>query len=161
MSRTGTSLARVPAFGSVFTGSPFEDLFSIQRGMNRLMTDSFGTRERNEAALAAWSPVVDVYEDENSYLIKAELPGVARDDVKVGLDRNLLTISGERRLEQEEKRENYHRIERSYGQFFRSFSLPPNVNTEAIAAEFKDGVLKLSLPKKEESKPKQIQVAVK
>jgi HSP20 family protein len=102
-----------------------------------------------------------VYEDENGFLIKIEAPEVKREDINVTLDKNVLTISGERRLENEEKRDSYHRIERSYGRFFRSFTLSPNVNLEAVGAEFKDGVLRLSIPKKEETKPKQIQVQVK
>ncbi|PYP90026.1 MAG: heat-shock protein Hsp20 [Blastocatellia bacterium AA13] len=129
--------------------------------MNRVLADAFGARERETSTLSAWTPAVDVYEDEGAYLIKAELPEINKDDVKVSLDKNVLTINGERRLENEEKRDNYHRVERNYGQFFRSFTLPPNVNIEAIAAEFKDGMLKLTLPKKEEAKPKQIEVAVK
>ena len=160
MARTGVSLARIPASSGFVTANPFGDLFDFQRGMSRFL-DAFGARERDEATLSAWSPPVDVYEDENSYIIKAELPEVSREDVKVSLDRNVLTINGERRFENEEKRDNYHRIERRYGQFCRSFTLPPNVNPDGIGAEFKDGVLKLTLPKKEEAKPKQIQVAIK
>lgn len=113
-----------------------------------------------DVALKAWTPPVDVYEDENSFLIKMELPEVNRDDVKVNLKDNTLSISGERLVENEEKRENYHRVEGSYGQFYRSFMLPPNVDTAAINAQFKDGVLRLTLPKKEEAKPKQIEVKV-
>ena len=161
MSRTGVSVARIPTAGSFLPVNPFGDVSSFQRGMSRLFAEAFGARERDEATLSAWSPAVDVYEDDNSYVIKAELPEVSRDDVKVSLDKNVLTINGERRFENEDKRDNYHRIERSYGQFCRSFSLPPNVNAEAIGAEFKEGVLRLTLPKKEEAKPKQIQVAIK
>ncbi len=161
MARTGVSLARIPNYGSFQTVNPFGDIFDFQRGVNRLLAETFGAREGEEATLSAWSPKADVYEDENSYVIKAELPEISRDNVKVSLDKNVLSINGERRFENEEKRDQYHRIERSYGQFCRSFSLPPNVNVEAIAAEFKDGVLKLTLPKKEEAKPKQIEVAIK
>lgn len=93
-------------------------------------------------------------------MIKVELPEISREDVKVSLNENVLSISGERRVENEEKRENYHRVERTYGQFFRSFTLPQNVNVDAINAQVKDGVLRLTLPKKEEAKPKQIEVKV-
>ena len=160
MARTGVSLARIPFSSGFPSTNALADLFNFERSMSKMLS-GFGERGRDEAALGTWSPAVDVYEDENAYVIKAELPEISRDDVKVSLDRNVLSISGERRFENEEKRDNYHRIERSYGQFFRSFTLPPNVNAEAIGAEFKDGVLRLSLPKKEEAKPKQIQVTIK
>lgn len=141
---------------------PFRELFDLQRGFNRAFADVFGSVNGESAApVGAWAPSVDIFEDENAFLIKLELPEIKREDVKVTLDKNVLTISGERKLENEEKRENYHRVERSYGQFFRSFTLSPNANVEAISAEFKDGVLRVSVPKKEEAKPKQIQVEVK
>jgi HSP20 family protein len=141
------------------SADPFRDLFDLQRGINELFEGGFGS-PREEVALRAWTPAVDVYEDENAFLIKIDLPEVTRDDVKVSLNDNTLSISGERRVENEEKRENYHRVERSYGQFYRSFTLPPNVDPMAIDAKFKDGVLRLTLPKKEEAKPKQIEVKV-
>ncbi|HSE36805.1 MAG TPA: Hsp20/alpha crystallin family protein, partial [Blastocatellia bacterium] len=133
--------------------------FDLQRDINQLFDSSLAA-PREEVALKAWTPAVDVYEDENAYLIKLELPEVNRDDVKVSLNENTLSISGERRVENEQKRENYHRVERSYGQFYRSFTLPPNVDTGAINAEFKEGMLRLTLPKKEEAKPKQIEVKI-
>ena len=115
---------------------------------------------REDVALRAWTPSVDVYEDEEAFLIKLELPEISRDDVKVSLNDNTLSISGERRVENEQKRENYHRVERKYGQFYRSFTLPPNVDTGAISAQFKDGMLRLTIPKKEEAKPRQIEVNI-
>jgi HSP20 family protein len=141
------------------SSNPLRELFELQRGINQLFDDSLGT-PREETALKAWSPAVDVYEDEESFLIKVDLPEISREDVKVNLNENTLSISGERRVENEDKRENYHRVERSYGQFYRSFTLPPNVNPEAINAQFKDGVLRLTLPKKEEAKPRQIDVKI-
>lgn len=158
MAKTGTQIAPMRTFRALRT-DPFRELFDLQRGINQLFDASFGT-PREEIALKAWTPAVDVYEDENAFLIKLDLPEVNRDDVKVSLNENTLSISGERRVENEEKRENYHRVERSYGQFYRSFTLPPNVNGGAINAQFKDGVLRLTLPKKEEAKPKQIDVKV-
>jgi HSP20 family protein len=134
-------------------------LCDLQRGLNRLFDES-SSAPREELALKAWVPAVDVYEDESSFLIKVELPEVSRDDVKVSLNESTLSVSGERRVENEEKRENYHRVERSYGQFYRAFTLPPNVNGAAIAAQFKDGVLRLTLPKREEARPTQIDVTV-
>jgi len=156
--QTGTQIAPIRGFRSI-SADPFRDLFDLQRGINRLFDASFDA-PREDVALKAWSPAVDVYEDENAFLIKVDLPEVSRDDVKVSFNENTLSISGERRVENEQKRENYHRVERSYGQFYRSFTLPPNVNAEAINAQFKDGVLRLTLPKREEAKPKQIEVKV-
>jgi len=138
---------------------PFRELLDLQRGINELFEGSFRPA-REDVALRAWTPAVDVYEDENGFVIKLDLPEINRDDVKVSLNEGTLSISGERRFENEQKRENYHRVERSYGQFYRSFSLPPNVDATAIDAKFKDGVLRLTLPKKEETKPKQIEVKV-
>jgi HSP20 family protein len=139
-------------------GDAFRNLFDLQREINQLFEGNLGAGGGEGAALSTWTPAVDIYEDETAFIIKAELPEVNREDVKVGLNDNVLSIAGERRVENEDKREGYHRIERSYGQFYRSFTLPPNVNPEAINAEFKDGVLRLTLPKREEAKPKQIQV---
>jgi HSP20 family protein len=155
MAKTGTQVAPVRAVRK----DPFRELFELQRGINELFDEGFGT-QRESVALRAWTPPVDVYEDENEFVIKVELPEINREDVKVSVNENTLSVGGERRVENEEKRDNYHRIERSYGQFYRSFTLPPNINTEAIGAQFKDGVLRLSLPKKEEAKPKQIEVKV-
>ena len=160
MTRTGTQMAPSRAIRSLINADPFREIFELQRDINRLFEGSIGDTSRQMTALNTWTPVVDIYEDENAFLIKVELPEVSREDVKVNLDNNVLSISGERRLENEEKRDGYHRVERVYGQFFRSFTLPPNVNAEAIKAEFKDGILRLSLPKKEEAKPKQIEVKV-
>ena len=158
MAKIGAQMAPVRAFRGM-SSNPLRELFELQRGINQLFDDSFCT-PREETALKAWTPAVDVYEDENSFLIKVDLPEISREDVKVNLNENTLSISGERRVENEDKRENYHRVERSYGQFYRSFTLPPNVNPETIKAQFKDGVLRLTLPKKEEAKPRQIDVKV-
>lgn len=158
MANTGSQMAPARSFRAI-SADPFRELFELQRGINQFFGDNFGG-SREDIALKAWTPAVDVYEDQDAFLIKLELPEVNRNDVKVNLDDNTLSISGERRVENEEKRENYHRVERSYGQFYRSFTLPPNVDTSAINAQFKDGMLRLSLPKKEEAKPKQIEVKV-
>lgn len=158
MAKTGTKMVPARMFRGLST-DPFRELFDLQRDINQLFDSSLAA-PREEVALKAWTPAVDVYEDENAYLIKLELPEVNRDDVKVSLNENTLSISGERRVENEQKRENYHRVERSYGQFYRSFTLPPNVDTGAINAEFKEGMLRLTLPKKEEAKPKQIEVKI-
>src|SRR5215510_7605399 len=157
MAKSGTQMAPLRFRG--LSTDPFRQFFELQRGISDLFGERFGSPSEG-VALKAWTPAVDVYEDEESFVIKVELPEVNRDDVKVSLHDNTLSISGERKVENEEKRENYHRVERSYGQFYRSFTLPPNVNTEAISAQFKDGVLRLTLPKREEAKPKQIEVKV-
>jgi HSP20 family protein len=151
-------MAPIRAFRSLST-DPFRELFELQRNINQLFDESFEGK-REDAGLKAWTPAVDVYEDENSFMIKMDLPEVSREDVNVSLNENTLSISGERRVENEDKRENYHRVERRYGQFYRSFTLPPNINAEAISAQVKDGVLRLTLPKREEARPKQIEVRV-
>lgn len=160
MANPGTQMAPIRAFRNLFSADPLREMFDLQRSINQLFDDSVGKSSRDGIALSTWTPAVDVYEDENSFLIKAELPEINKDDVKVNLHDNTLSISGERRFENEQKRDGYHRVERSYGEFYRSFTLPPNVNTDAINAQFKDGVLRLTLPKKEEAKPKQISVNV-
>jgi HSP20 family protein len=130
----------------------------LQRSINQLFNN--GRAAGDDVALSAWTPAVDIFENESGYVLKLELPEVTRDDVKINLHEQTLTITGERKIENEDKREGYHRIERSYGQFYRSFTLPPNVNVEGIDAQFKDGVLRLTLPKREEAKPKQIEVKI-
>jgi HSP20 family protein len=158
MARTGTAMAQSQGLRNLLSQDPFRGLFELQR---RALSDALQNGEAEGAAVGAWTPAVDIFEDENNFVIKLELPEIKREDVKVTLDKNVLTIAGERHLENEEKRDHYHRVERSYGSFFRSFTLSPNANVEAISAEFKDGVLRLLVPKKEEAKPKQIQVEIK
>lgn len=137
------------------------DLFGIQREMNRMFDGFFrGTRDE-ESALMAWAPVVDIAEHDDEYVVKVELPGVNKEDVKITLESNILTIGGEKKQEKETKKENYHRVERSYGSFQRSFTLPTMVKSDKIDAIYKDGILSVSLPKADEAKPKQIEVKVK
>ena len=138
---------------------PFRNLFSLQEQVNRLFDSTFPSH-RDESTLTAWAPAVDVFETEDELVIKADLPDVAEKDLDVQIENNMLTIRGERKFEQKVKEENYLRMERAYGSFSRSFSLPNTVNTEAIKAEYKDGVLNVTLPKRAESKPKQVKVAV-
>ena len=107
-----------------------------------------------------WAPSVDITEDEKEYLIKADLPEVKKEDVKVTVDDDVLTITGERKFEKEEKGRKYHRLERSYGKFLRSFTLPTGANGTKVSAEFKDGVLKVHLPKSENAKAKPVDVKV-
>jgi len=138
------------------------DLFGIQREMNKMFNNFFrGDIQDEDSALMAWTPAVDIAEHDDEYLVKVELPGVNKDDVKITIESNILTIRGEKKQEKETKKENYHRVERSYGSFQRSFTLPTTVKSDKIDASYKDGILSVSLPKAEEAKPKQIEVKVK
>jgi HSP20 family protein len=139
---------------------PLRELGIMQDRMNRMFEDAGrGWRSDEPSSTTTWSPAVDIYETENEITVHAELPGVDRKDIGLNLEKNVLTLKGERRFEKETKQENYHRIERAYGGFSRSFSIPAIVDEERIRAEYKDGILKISLPKKEQIKPKQIQIA--
>ena len=138
---------------------PFRDLSMLQDRMNRLFDDAGrGWHGDEPSATTSWSPAVDIYETENEIMVQAELPGVDRKDIGLNLENNVLTLKGERRFEKETKQENYHRIERSYGAFSRSFSIPAIVDEEKIRADYKDGILKIALPKKEQVRPKQIRI---
>jgi HSP20 family protein len=139
---------------------PFRGLATLQDQFNRIFNDSI--RNYSDAsAVTAWAPAVDIYETPNELVVKADLPDVNEKDIDVRVENNLLTIRGERKLEKSVSEENFLRVERTYGSFSRSFSLPNTVNPEAIAAEYKSGVLTVTLPKREESKPRQVKVDVK
>jgi len=138
---------------------PFRDLFALQDQLFRTFGDAYRGREE-ETVSATWSPLVDVYEDADGITLKAELPEIDAKDVDIQVEGNSLTLKGERKLENDEKRDGYHRIERTYGAFSRTFTLPNTVDVEQITAESKDGVLRVFLPKKAETKPRQIKVAV-
>lgn len=144
----------------VSSWSPFRDLVNMEREIGRVFNGLFPEYDAENAVMAQWAPRVDVSESKDAYLIKAELPGVSKNDVKITLHDNVLTIKGEKKEEKEEKDVNVHRIERSYGVFERAFSLPLTVKSEKIDASFKDGVLSIILPKAEEAKPKEIEVKV-
>lgn len=139
------------------------DLESMQSRMNRLFNDFFGGREAEEQDLmpSAWNPAVDVIENEDSFVIEAELPGMKKDEIKISLTNDVLIVQGEKKIEKQEKKKNYHRTERSYGSFSRTFSLPGNVKSDKVDAEFNNGVLTITIPKSEEAKPKQIDVKIK
>ncbi len=142
---------------------PFRDLVSIQDRMNRIFDEAFrGSRgaEEDWALGGAWAPPVDIYEQDGNLVLKAELPGIDPKDVDVRVENNVLTLHGERKWDQEVRREDCHRVERAYGSFSRAFTLPNVVDTASIKAEFKDGVLRVMMPKREEAKPKQIQIQV-
>ena len=145
---------------AVVRWDPFRDLNMLQDRMNRLFDDAGRTWRSDEpAATTTWSPAVDIFETEGEIVVKAELPGMDRKDIALNLEKNVLTLRGERRFAKETKEDNYHRIERSYGAFSRAFSIPTTVDEEQISADYKDGVLKIVLPKKEQVKPKQIRIA--
>ena len=141
--------------------NPFRELEDIQ---NRLSSRFGRTSLRGlgdeSMTVSEWTPLVDLAEDDKEYLIKAELPEVKKEDVKVTVENGVLTITGERKFEKEEENKKYHRIERAYGSFMRSFTLPQDAAGDKINAEFKDGVLKVHLPKSAEAKPKSIDVKV-
>jgi len=137
---------------------PFRGSFPDTQ-LNRLFSDFFG-RASQEQNLTTWTPAVDIYEGQNELVVKAELPEVKLDELDIRVENNILTIRGERKFEKKVDEKNYLRVERAYGSFARSFSLANTVNTEAIKAEYRDGVLTLSIPKREEAKPKQIKVNV-
>jgi HSP20 family protein len=140
---------------------PFRDMISVQDEMNRLFDDFFGRPVmRREWTEAAWCPCVDVSETKDNVIINTEIPGMSKDDVKVSIQDNVLTLSGEKKEEKEEKDANYHRMERSYGSFSRSFTLPTTVQADKVKAAYKDGILRITLPKSEEVKPKQIPITV-
>jgi HSP20 family protein len=131
----------------------------LQERMNRLFNETGrGYRGDEPSATTTWSPAVDIFETEGEIIVKAELPGIDRKDIALNLEKNVLTVKGERKFEKETKEENYHRIERAYGGFSRSFSIPATVDEERIRADYKDGVLKIALPKKDQVKPKQIKI---
>jgi len=139
---------------------PLRELSIMQDRMNRMFEDAGrGWRGDEPSSTTTWSPAVDIYETDTDITVNAELPGVDRKDIGLNLEKNVLTLKGERRFEKETKQENYHRVERAYGGFSRSFSIPAVVDEERIRAEYKDGILKISLPKKEQVKPKQIQIS--
>ncbi len=139
---------------------PFRGLTTLQEQMNRLFEDTLFRGSSSGSALTTWSPAVDAYETENELMVKADLPDLNEKDLDVRVENNMLTIHGQRKLEQSVSEDNYLRIERAYGSFSRSFSLPNTVNADAIKAEYRNGVLTVRMPKREESKPKQIKVSV-
>jgi len=141
---------------------PFRDLTSIQERMNQIFEDALSrTRGRDEGLRTGmWTPAVDIYEKNDSVVVKAEIPGVEKEQISVEVKDGILTLRGERKFERDVKEESYHRIERSYGTFLRSFSLPVSVDQEKVKATFRDGVLEVELPKKEQAKPKQVKVDI-
>lgn len=140
---------------------PFRDVLSLQNRMNSLFQDySRGQGEGDTMTTANFVPPVDVYEDEHKVVLKLEVPGIKQEDLSIQIENNTLSIKGERKFEQEEKEENFQRIERRYGSFYRAFTLPTTVDSENIQASYDAGILKVELLKRAETKPKQIKVSV-
>ena len=134
---------------------PFRSFRPFYGELDRWFDEGPGTPEEG-----AWRPNVDVYETENSYVLKADIPGIRKEDIKIDVNDNTLTFKGEKKHEEKTEKDNYVRVERSYGSFTRSFTLSENVDTENIKAGYKDGVLEITLAKKEEAKPKEINIEV-
>jgi HSP20 family protein len=139
---------------------PFREFSTLQDRMNRLFRDNFAEGRDEALTTTGFAPAVDVYEDEHNVTLKIEVPGIEEKDIDVRIENNVLTVHGERKFEKEEKEENYRRIERQYGSFTRSFTLPNTVDTEKVNANYDKGVLNITLAKKAEAKPKQIKVNV-
>jgi HSP20 family protein len=141
---------------SLVRWDPFREFIAMNERLGTFLDRSWDS----PPSTTAWNPSVDIFENDNEVIFKAELPGMNAKDIEVRLENNVLILKGERRFEKETKEENYHRIEREYGNFSRSFALPTAVNGDKVTAEYKDGILKVMLPKKEEIKPKPIKIAL-
>jgi len=139
---------------------PFRELTSLQDRINRVFRESYAGDRDESLTTSSFAPAVDVYEDEHKVALKIEVPGIEEKDIDVRVENNTLTVHGERKIETEEKEENYRRVERQYGSFTRTFTLPPTVDTDNVSANYEKGVLKITLPKKAEAKPKQIKVQI-
>ncbi len=139
---------------------PFREFSTLQDRMNRLFRETQGNSQDESLTSSSFAPAVDVYEDEHNVTLKIEVPGIDEQDIDVRVENNTLTVHGERKIEKEEKEENYRRVERQYGSFTRTFNLPATVDAEKVQADYDKGVLKITLPKKAEAKPKQIKVNV-
>ncbi|MEW5900375.1 MAG: Hsp20/alpha crystallin family protein [Acidobacteriota bacterium] len=144
---------------AIIRWDPFRDIVSLREKMNRLFEDVVTQRgEDKDLISSAWAPAVDIYEDESQLVLTAEVPGIEEKDIEIKIEDNTLSLHGERKMEKETKEENYHRIERSYGSFSRSFTLPNYVDQDNIRAEHENGVLKITMPKKPELKPRKVKI---
>jgi HSP20 family protein len=144
---------------NVIKYDPFRELRGLHDEMNRLFTGlAPANLERREFAKGAWSPNVDIYEDKDRLIVEAELPGMNRDDFEISVENNVLTLRGERKFEKKTEGDNYHRVERSYGAFTRQFTLPQTITADGATADFENGVLRVALPKREETKARKIEI---
>ena len=145
---------------SIVRYDPFRDLRTLQEEVNRLFSTNL-TRAFGDEGIGrgAWSPSVDIYENKDQIVLEAELPGMKQEEFDLSIENNVITLRGERRFEKTDDSDNYHRVERSYGAFTRSFTLPQTVSGEGATAEYSNGVLRVTLPKREEAKPRRIEVS--
>lgn len=144
---------------AIIRWDPFRDLITIREKMNPLFEEAVISRgEEKDLVSSSWTPTVDIFETENELVLSAEVPGINEKDIEIKIEDNTLTLRGERKFEKETKEENYHRIERAYGSFFRSFSLPLYINQDNIKAEHLNGILKIIMPKKPELKPRKVKI---
>ncbi|MBX3265940.1 MAG: Hsp20/alpha crystallin family protein [Acidobacteria bacterium] len=143
---------------SMIKFDPFRELRTLNDEMNRLFSAVPASVDRGEFARGSWSPNVDIYEDENRLIVEAELPGMNREDFEVSVENNVLTLKGERKFEKKTEGDNYHRVERAYGSFTRQFTLPQTITAEGATADFENGVLRVALPKREETKARKIEI---
>ena len=144
---------------AIIRWDPFRDLITIREKMNRLFEEAVSSRgEEKDLVSSSWTPHVDIYETEHELVLSAEDPGINEKDIEIKLEDNTLTLKGDRNFEKETKEENYHRIERAYGSFYRSFSLPPYIDQDNVHAEHQNGVLKIVMSKKPELKPRQVKI---
>ena len=139
---------------------PFRELTSLHEQMNRLFREGYGPTQEESLTAGSFIPAVDVYEDDHAITLKMEVPGIDQKDIDIRLENNVLTVRGERKFEKDEKEENFQRVERRYGSFSRSFTLPSTVDTDNVNAEYDNGVLNIRLDKRAEAKPKQIKVNI-
>lgn len=137
---------------------PFRELRSLQDEMTRLFAGVSPRSGRDEVTLGAWSPSVDIFENGDKLVLEAELPGMKRGDFELSIENNVITLKGERKFEKKTDEDNYHRVERSYGAFTRSFTLPQTVSAEGAEAEFSNGILRVTLPRREETKARKIEI---
>lgn len=145
---------------SIVRYDPFRDLRTLQEEVNRLFSSNLGHTFGDEGiGRGAWSPNVDIYENKDQIVLEAELPGMSREDFDLTVENNVITLRGERHFEKKDEADNYHRVERAYGTFIRSFTLPQSVSSEAATAEYQNGVLRVTLPKREETKARKIEIA--
>src|SRR5438094_7068180 len=143
---------------SIIRYDPFRDLRALQDEVNRLFTGNMSRFDDEGIARGSWSPSVDIYENKDQIVLEAELPGMRREDFDLSVENNVLTLRGERHFEKKDETDNYHRVERSYGSFLRSFTLPTSVSGEGAIADYRNGVLRVTLPKREETKARRIEV---
>jgi len=158
------ALSLLNPFRTTSNWDPLREISSLENRLDKFfgrpLLSSNGNGASESMTVAQWSPLVDITEDDKEYLVKAELPDLKKEEVKVTVENGELTISGERKIEKEEKNKKFHRIERSYGSFVRSFTLPEGVSGDKVNADFKNGLLEIHLPKDEKARPKSIEVKV-